>query len=107
MLRSGPERCQGKRQALSIASRIGTGAASTPARMWPEQIDRASGPVNRTNAAREDEGERNPALARSVERALDILSLFTDGSTELGVSEIARRLGLSKGTVFRLLQTLG
>lgn len=43
---------------------------------------------------------------RSVERAADILLSFVDGPAEQGVSTIARRLGLGKSTVHRLLQSL-
>ena len=39
-------------------------------------------------------------------RVIDVLLLFTDGSDELGVSRIARELGLSKAVVHRILQTL-
>lgn len=43
---------------------------------------------------------------KSVGSALDVLECFaTDG--ELGVSDIARRLGVAKSTAHRLLQTLG
>lgn len=49
--------------------------------------------------AREDE-------LRSVARALDILQLYGTGQPELGVTEIAGRLRLSKSTVHRLLRLL-
>lgn len=39
-------------------------------------------------------------------RVADILLLFTDGPSSLGVSAIARRLDLSKAVVHRTLQTL-
>lgn len=39
-------------------------------------------------------------------RVIDVLLLFTDGTDELGVSRIARELGLSKAVVHRILQTL-
>jgi DNA-binding IclR family transcriptional regulator len=39
-------------------------------------------------------------------RVIDVLLLFTDGPTELGVSGMARELGLSKAVVHRILQTL-
>jgi len=43
---------------------------------------------------------------RSVGTALDVLECFAiDGS--LGVSDVARRLGIAKSTAHRLLQTLG
>lgn len=42
----------------------------------------------------------------SVERALDVLELFAeDGVDDLGVTEIAERLGLSKAVVHRILST--
>jgi DNA-binding IclR family transcriptional regulator len=47
-----------------------------------------------------------PALHQSVERALTVLGAFDDGRTELGVGELARRLGLHKSTVSRLAATL-
>lgn len=43
---------------------------------------------------------------RVVERALDVLFCFTDGTEDLGVSDIARQLGASKGVVHRLLVAL-
>jgi DNA-binding IclR family transcriptional regulator len=39
-------------------------------------------------------------------RVADVLLLFTDGPESLGVSAIARRLGLSKAVVHRILRTL-
>lgn len=53
--------------------------------------------------------ERVPAktdlTVRSVLTALDIIDCFMDDD-ELGVSEIGRRLGIPKSTVYRLLLTL-
>ncbi len=39
-------------------------------------------------------------------RVIDVLLLFTNGPHDLGVSAIARELGLSKAVVHRILQTL-
>ena len=39
-------------------------------------------------------------------RVADVLLLFTDGPSALGVSHIARELGLSKAVVHRILQSL-
>ena len=39
-------------------------------------------------------------------RVADVLLLFTRGPAALGVSEIARQLGLSKAVVHRILQSL-
>ncbi len=43
---------------------------------------------------------------QSVDRALKILSLFSSCCPSLGVTEISRKLGLSKGTVHGLIRTL-
>lgn len=39
-------------------------------------------------------------------RVADVLLLFTDGPTALGVTAVARQLGLSKAVVHRILRTL-
>lgn len=53
------------------------------------------------------ESEDGSKLIASVERALDVLLLFVrSGRPDLGVTEIARDLGLSKAVVHRLLMTL-
>lgn len=43
---------------------------------------------------------------QSVSHALDILESFTKAESELGVTELSKRLGLHKNNVFRLLATL-
>lgn len=43
---------------------------------------------------------------QSVNRAVDILSLFTAEKTRLGITEIANLLGLSKTTIHGLVRTL-
>lgn len=43
---------------------------------------------------------------RAVERAIAVLQVLSDAGTDLGVSEIGRRLKLSKSTVHRLLSVL-
>lgn len=43
---------------------------------------------------------------RSVSHALDILESFTRAESDLGVTELSRRLDLHKNNVFRLLATL-
>jgi DNA-binding IclR family transcriptional regulator len=43
---------------------------------------------------------------QSVQRATDILKQFSASEPQLGVSELARRLGLTKSTVHRLLNSL-
>jgi IclR family transcriptional regulator, acetate operon repressor len=49
---------------------------------------------------------RNTAQVQSLDRGLTILDVLSDGSPELGVTELALRLGVHKSTVFRLLSTL-
>jgi DNA-binding IclR family transcriptional regulator len=43
---------------------------------------------------------------RAVERAADILIALAEGPDAMGVTQLARELGLSKGTVHRLLRSL-
>jgi IclR family acetate operon transcriptional repressor len=45
-------------------------------------------------------------LIQSVQRAIRLLKAFDNGPTELGVSELSRRVALHKSTVSRLLATL-
>jgi DNA-binding IclR family transcriptional regulator len=47
-----------------------------------------------------------PSGTETAGRVIDVLLLFTDGPAELGVSQIARELDLSKAVVHRILQTL-
>ncbi|MDP4095634.1 IclR family transcriptional regulator [Paenibacillus sp. P96] len=49
--------------------------------------------------------EDRKLTVRAVERALDILMCFTE-ATDLGLTEIAAKIGLHKSTVHRLLTTL-
>ncbi len=46
------------------------------------------------------------AGTESAARVADVLLLFTDGPSPIGVSAISRRLGLSKAVVHRILRTL-
>lgn len=50
--------------------------------------------------------ENDKGTVRAVERALDILLCFSGTETELGLSDIAKRIGLHKSTVHRLLASL-
>lgn len=43
---------------------------------------------------------------RSVDRAIAVLKAFSEEESELGVTELSQRLGLSKSTVYRLLTSL-
>jgi len=43
---------------------------------------------------------------RAVERALDVLSCFTNSTTDLSMTQIAEKTGMNKSTVHRLLATL-
>lgn len=46
------------------------------------------------------------AGTETADRVADVLTMFAHASTSLGVSEIARELGLSKAVVHRILQSL-
>src|SRR5574341_912019 len=50
--------------------------------------------------------EKENYTIQSVSHALDILESFTKAESELGVTELSKRLSLHKNNVFRLLATL-
>jgi len=50
--------------------------------------------------------DKDPRIIASVQRALDILSLFGPQSPELGITEIAKALDLHKSTASGLVYTL-
>ena len=62
--------------------------------------DSASSP--KTAAARRAEPQRLSSVATAVR----LLKSFNEGEAELGVTTLARRLGLAKSTVYRLASTL-
>lgn len=66
----------------------------------------AFGVLNGVVVDRRREKEKFEYIVQSVDRALDILEAFNYGEEELGVTELAHRLGLHKNNVFRLLATL-
>lgn len=41
---------------------------------------------------------------QTVERALDILEVFTDSNEALGITELSRRVNLNKSTTYRIVQ---
>jgi len=53
-----------------------------------------------------DEREKDPRIISSLQRALDILSLFGSQTPELGITDIAKALNLHKSTASGLVYTL-
>lgn len=53
-----------------------------------------------------DTPDRRDPGVKSVHLTIDILEVLTERDSDIGVSEIALKLGTTKGTVFRHLQTL-
>jgi IclR family acetate operon transcriptional repressor len=62
----------------------------------------AAGPGGRARRP----GKAAAAGTEAAARVADVLLMFTEGPASLGVSEIARQLGLSKAVVHRILQSL-
>lgn len=89
----------------------GRGPAPAPGRAAGHGARRRSGPdVDRdatgdTDATVRDTGRDIGGGVKSVMAALDVLDCFTE-EDELGVSDIARRLGVAKSTAHRLLTSL-
>ncbi len=50
--------------------------------------------------------EKSNYIIQSVSHSLDVLEQFCEGTEELGVTELSKRLKLHKNNVFRLLATL-
>lgn len=50
--------------------------------------------------------ESGPKTIRAVERAIDVLRCFGPATPTLSVTDLQRRLGLSRPTLYRLLHTL-
>ncbi len=59
----------------------------------------------RSSATGSRSGERRGTI-QSVERAARILKVLGTGTSRMGVTDIAERLGLAKGTAYGLLRTL-
>jgi IclR family pca regulon transcriptional regulator len=51
-------------------------------------------------------GDRRDGLSQSLERGLAVLCMFTPDRPALGISEIARALGLTRSTAHRYVSTL-
>lgn len=45
-------------------------------------------------------------LPQTVERALDILEVFTDSNEALGITELSRKVNINKSTTYRIIQAL-
>ena len=58
------------------------------------------------NAQEEPDKEASSGRLSSVTSALRVLKVFSENEVELGISSIAKRLGLAKSTVHRLAVTL-
>jgi DNA-binding IclR family transcriptional regulator len=68
----------------------------------------ATGGRHARSRTRRDGNERSPESrqVRSLLNALDVLDVIGRSDSELGVSEIARRSGMSKGATYAILRTL-
>ncbi len=76
--------------------------ATTPRRPW---LDGTGEPMPVQPVHPESNGRRGAGLS-SVRNAARLLCAFTPADRDIGVSELAARLGIAKSTVHRLLSTL-
>ncbi len=65
-----------------------------------------AGDRNPAKANRPPKSVANPQKLSSVTTAMKLLKTFSEGEAELGVTTLARRLGVAKSTVYRLATTL-
>src|ERR687894_1530688 len=69
--------------------------------------EKGSGTRGDAVSTRGTEGVQKPASGTvSADRVADVLLTFAGTGGSLGVSEISRRLGLSKAVVYRILRSL-
>lgn len=66
-------------------------------------IPSSPSPDRRAPTVASDKDPSHSASSEVVERALDVLLCFLDAEGELGVSEIAQRLGIHRGRIHRFL----
>lgn len=59
-----------------------------------------------TGARRKPKSARTRTRLSSVSNAMRLLKVFSDDDYEIGISDLAKRLGLAKSTVYRLASTL-
>src|SRR5262249_61521910 len=64
-------------------------------------------PMARKKAAGKTDGRGRRERLSSVATAIRLLKAFSEDEVEIGISALARRLGLAKSTVHRLAVTLG
>lgn len=69
----------------------------------PSRIVPGSGSAQQTSAA---QSQRTPQRLSSVAAAIALLKCFSETEVEIGVSKLARMLGVAKSTVHRLATTL-
>jgi IclR family KDG regulon transcriptional repressor len=75
-----------------------TGAREKARRAEPAAAARASAPAPKKRPA--------PTRLSSVAMAVKLLKTFSEGEVEIGVTSLAKRLGVAKSTVYRLASTL-
>src|SRR5262249_13891535 len=63
-------------------------------------------PMARKNAGGKTDGRGRRERLSSVATAIRLLKAFSEDEVEIGISALARRLGLAKSTVHRLAVTL-
>lgn len=76
------------------------------ARLLPRTSNLTFSQIKEIERAKMDKKNKTDYCIKSVEHALDILEQFQGSETELGISELSKRLNLHKNKIFRLLATL-
>lgn len=63
-------------------------------------------PATKTEVKTRARKSTGPKLVPAVDRTIQVLNAFTNGSSNLGVSELSRTLGINKSTLHGILNTL-
>ena len=68
--------------------------------------DAGAAPIGLSQSAPVKARRAPPQRLSSVASAVRLMKMFSEGEAEIGVTSLARRLGVAKSTVYRLASTL-
>jgi len=100
----------GTRMTMTMTTEAAIGRGRDRAAIWNRVLRGGTGGMTEEARPARKEINRNPrrdsARLSSVTTAVHLLKTFTEEDVDLGISELAKRLGVAKSTVHRLAGTL-